>query len=244
MNLYISNITNDICFTIKCYEQASIRNLKEIVSAQLKTYPCLFHLIYNGRRLDEDENMDRTLQHANVKNESKLYFIMKLNPEKEILLEIKRQGSLVNNWNREVSLREWGWDGIRINEEIENSKYKVTSLSLSNNQLVVLPAEIVELKQLTHLYLGGNQLTMLPQEIGELKQLIHLYFTDNKLTTFPKEIGELKQLKELYLYNNQLMVLPLEIGELKQLKYLHLSDNQLTTLPAEIGELKHCKIMR
>ena len=123
MNLYISNITNDIRFTIKCYEQASIRNLKEIVSAQLKTYPCLFHLIYNGRRLDEDENMDRTLQHANVKNESKLYFMMKLNPEKEILLEIKRQCSLENNWDRELQLREWNC--IHINEEIENSKYKV-----------------------------------------------------------------------------------------------------------------------
>ena len=116
MNLYCCNITNDISFTTKCDEQASIRDLKEIVSAQLKTYPCLFHLVYNGRRLDGEE----TLQHANVKNESKLYFMMKLNPEKEILLEIKRQGSLENNWEQEASLREW--EGIRINEEID-SKY-------------------------------------------------------------------------------------------------------------------------
>ena len=125
MNLYISNITNDISFTTKCDEQASIRDLKEIVSAQLKTYPCLFHLVYDGRTVDGEE----TLQHANVKNESKLYFMMKLNPEKEILLEIKRQGSLENNWDRELQLREW--NSIQINEEID-SKYKVISLHLSH----------------------------------------------------------------------------------------------------------------
>ena len=143
MNLYCGNITNDISFTIKCDEQASIRDLKEILSLKLKTYPCLFHLVYNGRRLDEDENMDRTLQHANVKNESKLYFMMKLNPEKKILLEIKRQCSLENNWDRELQLREW--DDVRINEEID-SKYKVTYLNLSNNKLTTLPKEIGELK--------------------------------------------------------------------------------------------------
>ena len=144
MNLYISNITNNIRFAIRCDEQASIRDCKEILSLKLKTYPCLFYLVYNEGRLDEDENMDRTLQQVNVKNESKLYFLMKLNPEKEILLEIKRQCSLENNWDREVSLREWG--DIYINEEI-NSKYKVTSLYLNNNQFTVLPKEIGELDQ-------------------------------------------------------------------------------------------------
>ena len=74
MNLYCGNITNDISFTTKCDEQASIRDLKEILSLKLKTYPCLFHLVYNGRTVDGEE----TLQHANVKNESKLYFMMKL----------------------------------------------------------------------------------------------------------------------------------------------------------------------
>ena len=144
MNLYCGNITNNIRFNIQCDEQASILDLKEIVSAQLKTYPCLFHLVYDGRRLEGTG----TLQHANVKNESKLYFMMKLNPEKEILLEIKRQCALENNWERELPLSEW--TGIQINEEIENSKYKATSLYLSNNQLEVLPAEIGELKHLEH----------------------------------------------------------------------------------------------
>ena len=64
-----------------------------------------------------------------------------------ILLEIKRQCSLENNWDREVSLREW--NGIKTNEEIY-LKYKVTSLSLFNNQLKAMPPEIGELKQLIH----------------------------------------------------------------------------------------------
>ena len=74
-------------------------------------------------------------------------------------------------------------------------------LTLSNNQLVALPPEIEELKQLTNLDLEKNQLATLPAEIGELKQLIHLYLSNNQLKAMPLEIGELKQLRWLSLYN-------------------------------------------
>jgi len=110
-------------------------------------------------------------------------------------------------------------------------------LSLYNNQLTSLPAEIGNLTNLQELYLGYNQLTSLPAEIGNLTNLQELYLWNNQLTSLPAEIGNLTNLQKLYLGNNQLTSLPAEIGNLTNLKYLSFYNNQLTSLPAEIGNL-------
>jgi small GTP-binding protein len=115
----------------------------------------------------------------------------------------------------------------------------LTMLDLTGNQLKSLPQEIGELKNLTTLNLYGNQLKSLPQEIGELKKLTTLFLSWNLLETLPEEIGELKNLTTLDLTGNQLKSLPEEIGNLTNLTKLDLSYNQLKKLPAEIKELKN-----
>ena len=138
---------------------------------------------------------------------------------------------------------------------------QLQQLDLRNNQLVMLPESIGQLKQLRRLYLEGNKLTTLPESIGQLKQLRRLYLEGNKLTalpesigqlkqleglslghndltTLPESIGQLKQLWELTLCHNQLVILPESVGQLKQLRWLALCHNQLTTLPESIGQLR------
>jgi small GTP-binding protein len=119
------------------------------------------------------------------------------------------------------------------------ARIRQTKLNLSWSLLTTLPAEIVELKNLTTLDLSRNLLTTLPAEIVELKNLTSLDLSDNELERLPAEIVELKNLTWLFLSKNQLERLPAEIGKLKNLTLLNLSDNQLTSLPAEIVELKN-----
>ena len=93
-----------------------------------------------------------------------------LNPEKEILLEIKRKMNIQLNWSRNLHLRDW--ERIEIDENLEG-KYKVTKINLSYLQLTgEIPKEIGKLTNLQFLYLHNNQLTgEIPKEIGKLINL-------------------------------------------------------------------------
>ena len=115
---------------------------------------------------------------------------------------------------------------LKINKTIAKL-YEIKELSLSNNQLTILPAEIGQLTNLQTLYLHQNQLTTLPAEIGQLTNLQTLYLYHNQLTTLPAEIGQLTNLRILYVNNNQLTTLPVEIGQLITLRELWLQNNQL-----------------
>ncbi|AAN48376.2 leucine rich repeat protein [Leptospira interrogans str. C10069] len=54
----------------------------------------------------------------------------------------------------------------------------VQTLDLSNNQLITLPKEIGQLKELEWLSLSKNQLKTLPKEIETLKKLEELFLDD------------------------------------------------------------------
>ena len=95
---------------------------------------------------------------------------------------------------------------LRVIEEAARNEQ--TKLNLSGNQLKILPAEIVDLKNLTWLFLSKNQLKTLPAEIGKLKNLTLLNLSDNQLTSLPAEIVELTNLTSLDLSGNQLKTLP------------------------------------
>ena len=111
------------------------------------------------------------------------------------------------------------------------------SLDLHFNQLISLPAEIIQLTNLQSLDLNFNQLNSLPAEIIQLTNLQSLDLGMNQLSSLPAEIGQLTNLQSLNLRRNQLSSLPAEIGQLTNLQSLNLYSNQLSSLPAEIVQL-------
>ena len=203
--LYIKDITCKINLQIIIDSSFTLRDLKEEICKKLGNdmYPCLFKLVHKGQSLDN--NLDIHLEESAIESEETLHIMFVLNPEKEILLEIKRKMNFQLNWDRNLHLRDW--ERIEIDENLEG-KYKVTKINLCFLQLTgEIPKEIGKLINLKYLYLRDNQLTgEIPKEIGKLINLQGLYLHCNQLTgEIPKEIGKLTNLKYLYLYNNQLL---------------------------------------
>jgi Leucine-rich repeat (LRR) protein len=117
------------------------------------------------------------------------------------------------------------------------------TLDVSQNQLKTLPSELRKITSLKQLIASLNELETLPSEIGCLTNLIKLDISFNKLKKIPPEIRGLIHLKYFFALNNQLLVLPPEMGQLESLEWLNVTNNPLKEFPAEIGQLKNLKIL-
>ena len=164
--LYIKDITSKINLQIIIDSSFTLRDLKDEICKKMDNdmYPCLFRLVHKGQLLED--NLDIHLEESVIESEETLHIMFVLNPEKEILLEIKRKINIQLNWDRNLHLRDW--ERIRINENLEG-KYKITEINLSYLQLTgEIPKEIGKLINLRSLYLGHNQLTgEIPKDILE-----------------------------------------------------------------------------
>ena len=237
--LYIKDITSKINLQIIIDSSFTLRDLKDEICKKLDNdmYPCLFRLVHKGQSLED--NLDIHLEESTIESEETLNIMFVLNPEKEILLEIKRKMNIQLNWDRNLHLRDW--ERIEIDETLEG-KYKVFRIRLNNLELTgEIPKEIGKLINLQSLNLTFNKLSgKIPKEIGKLTNLKALSLCNNQLSgEIPKEIGKLINLRCLSLSNNKLTgEIPKEIGKLINLEWLYLNDNKLTgEIPKEIGKL-------
>ncbi|MEM7531107.1 MAG: leucine-rich repeat domain-containing protein, partial [Chloroflexota bacterium] len=119
----------------------------------------------------------------------------------------------------------------------------LTTLSLSNNELIGSHARIGELSQLTRLELDNNHISVLPREIGNLISLQTLYLNNNRLeeNILPGEMGNLRNLTTLWLHDNRLTSIPSSFGNLAQLEQLRLRSNQLHDIPPELSQLTNLR---
>ena len=138
-HFFLSNMTNNNIFVISCDNNITVGDLKRLIYNKNKDlHPCLFRLIYKSGELNDDELF---LNDVGLSNEDKLYFVMKLSPEKEILLYIKQKFNLQLNWSNEIPLNQW----LRVTV----SDNKVTDLDLSEMHLTgEIPTEIGKLSNL------------------------------------------------------------------------------------------------
>jgi len=134
---------------------------------------------------------------------------------------------------QELARKPWVYD---LNEALANPD-KVFKLSLENQGLKSLPAEIGSLKNLQVLNLSENKLKTLPPEIGSLTKLQSLTLYNNKVQTLPNEVRNLRSLELLYLGKNRITFMPLWMGGLGRLKRLDLSLNPVT--PAEVSMVRN-----
>ena len=142
--LYIKDITSKINLQIIIDSSFTLRDLNDEICKKLDNnmYPCLFRLVHKGQSLED--NLDIHLEESTIESEETLHIMFVLNPEKEILLEIKRKKNIQLNWDRNLHLRDW--QRIEIDESLEG-KYKVTKINLSYLQLTgEIPKEIQEMK--------------------------------------------------------------------------------------------------
>eukprot|EP01114_Cavostelium_apophysatum_P020406 TRINITY_DN6827_c0_g1_i1.p1 TRINITY_DN6827_c0_g1~~TRINITY_DN6827_c0_g1_i1.p1 ORF type:complete len:779 (-),score=221.16 TRINITY_DN6827_c0_g1_i1:92-2428(-) len=117
------------------------------------------------------------------------------------------------------------------------------SFAFNQSQLLMVPDQVGELRNLKELNFSFNKLSSLPYSISQLVNLRNLNLSENHFTEFPPIIFQITQLVQLNMSGNQLRRLPLEIGCLTELTQLHLDSNFLTTLPTSIGKLQKLQIL-
>lgn len=121
---------------------------------------------------------------------------------------------------------------------------KEVVLNLQVKQLISLPREIYQLRNLKKLDLSHNQLEFLSESIKIWTQLEELNLSCNELTDLPLHgIEHLKNLTNLDVSGNALKRLPESIGCLKKMKILNVEENYLKELPKEIGQCTSLELL-
>ena len=118
--------------------------------------------------------------------------------------------------------------------------FSLTKVSLNNNNLSLLPVELLQLPNLQLLDVSCNHIQDVPSEIT-CPSLKYLYLNDNKLIEVPITIWYLPSLEELQLKNNFLASVRkdfIDPSRLSQsLKMVDISHNKLDDLPSFILDL-------
>eukprot|EP00759_Apiculatamorpha_spiralis_P016289 PhF_6_TR2255/c0_g1_i1/m.3863 len=108
----------------------------------------------------------------------------------------------------------------------------LTSLNVSENELIAVPCEIGMFVNLTLLNLSSNNISELPRELSKLVHLETLLLDHNMLTCIPETFSALQNLKKVGLEWNSLEFFPRCLFDIHGLQELYLSENEaLTTLP-------------
>lgn len=110
-------------------------------------------------------------------------------------------------------------------------------LCLGNNDISIVPDNIVNLTHLRELSLLYNKLTHLPDRIGYLPSLQKLFLNNNRLAVLPATFGALNLLERVDLECNELTVLPENLASLVSCRSLNLNNNKLLRLPKCIGRM-------
>lgn len=94
----------------------------------------------------------------------------------------------------------------------------LTSLNLTNNEIVSLPNKFEAFKNLEHLTLCSNKISILPESIYELESLAYLDIGDNDIKFLDSKIEALRKLECLELYELELTELPQSMSNCIALK--------------------------
>lgn len=136
-------------------------------------------------------------------------------------------------------IREWF-----VEEKNQPILDKVFVLNLRFCNLIQLPKEIFQLRNLEELDLYGNSIEVLPESIKVWKKLRRLNLSYNELTCLPHNgIKYLKRLRDLHVRDNRLDQLPRSIRRLKRLKRLNVEQNYLTQLSQELGQCRTLEVL-
>ena len=124
-------------------------------------------------------------------------------------------------------------------------KEQILSISIRNDKIEHIPADIFKLTNLKKLDILCKNLMELSEDIKNLSNLKEFHIYCHNLKKLPKGIWDLINLEELYIYCNNLESLPNEIKKLINLESINIERTvnlKLKDLPMEgIGELNNIK---
>ena len=126
---------------------------------------------------------------------------------------------------------------LKLNKTFWLNCLNLTTVHLSNNNILKFPKHMFSLKQLKHLYLDSNKISIIPPSIVNFALLETLSIENNNIELFPNSLNKLNKLKTLKLTNNKIRIIPIEIGLMKSLTALHLCGNNIEALPTTMCNL-------
>jgi len=130
-------------------------------------------------------------------------------------------------------------------DKISNLPYfsRIEKIEINNKDLKKIPDSILKLTTLKFLSLSDNQIEVIPLSIHTLSQLEHLDLENNNIKEWPSEIFNLKNLKYLNLGNNNIEVIPSTIQNLSKLENLYLYNSNIKFISNELFNLKNLKLL-
>ena len=132
-----------------------------------------------------------------------------------------------------LNLDSWQFHRMPVNL----SEYMhVTHISMCDNDMLSLPEQLCDMKNLQILNLRRNRLQHLPEALGAMLSLRTLHADDNKLKTLPVSFPHLPMLRICTLANNQLTWIPNQCGNMNSLTEFVISGNPLRAPPLDIVE--------
>ena len=113
-------------------------------------------------------------------------------------------------------------------------------LYLAQNQIMMIPYEVVLFNHLRVLDLSNNSIEVVNDFILHIPTLQTLYLKNNQLTneSLPKDLSALTSIREINLSGNHMTVIPPQLFELSNLRYLYLGNNLITEVRPEIKALQ------
>jgi C-terminal of Roc, COR, domain/Ras of Complex, Roc, domain of DAPkinase/Leucine rich repeat len=114
-------------------------------------------------------------------------------------------------------------------------------LDLSRNLITVISPDIESLKELKHFNIGENRIERIPVKLGNLDNLIELNISGNKISEIPFDFFNLSCLESFYAARNRMMEIPKGIGRLKKLLQITFFGNPISDIPLEIVELSQLR---
>ncbi|CAH6777615.1 Lrrc2 [Phodopus roborovskii] len=103
-----------------------------------------------------------------------------------------------------------------------------------NLDLMELPFELSNLKQVTFVDISANKFSSVPVCVLRMCRLQWLDISSNNLSDLPQDIDRLEELQSFLLYKNKLTYLPQAMLNLKKLTLLVVSGDHLVELPTAL----------
>jgi len=139
---------------------------------------------------------------------------------------------------------------IDLPSKSRNALQNVTSFSVSNCGLTVIPLEVFQLTKVVTLDLSNNNISNLPSNSVQCEtlkssgwtctSLVKLDLSKNKLTHIPSYVFELPNLTHLDINYNCISDISMKLWSAPKLSEFTCSHNNLTTLPSKWIKYLHC----